>query len=115
MRGIDFEVDGKAYRLRFDFNALAALEGETGKSLDQLGELLAPAGGGVPRMTDLRLLFWAGLGAKGTKEAAGEIMADLTFALVSDLIMRAFIEAFPQIAAAVDSADAPGNGSGVTA
>lgn len=97
MKGIAFEVGGVSYKLRFDFNALCALESETGKSIDGVGELLQPVGGGAPRMTDLRLLFWAGLGGEITKAAAGDIMSELGFEGSVNLITTAFVEAFPQI------------------
>jgi hypothetical protein len=114
MQGIQFEACGKSLRLRFDFNALAALEDETGLSIDQVGQLLQPEDGSAPRVKNLRLLFWAGLGAKCTKDEAGEIMSDLGFQGAADLIVRAFVAAFPEIADAVTEA-APGNGQGAAA
>lgn len=120
MKGITFEAGDKTHVLRFDINALCVLEDETGKGVDQIGGLLAPQGGASPRVKDLRLLFWAGLGGgqkEGiTREQAGVVMSELGYHEAGALMMRAFVDAFPQIADAVTEAkDDGGNVEGAAA
>lgn len=115
MQGVIFEASGVSRTLRFDFNALCALESETGKTIDQVGELLQPAGGGAPRVTDLRLLFWAGLGGRMTKEEAGDIMSDLGFVQAAALIASAFNAAFPEMGDLGGDEAASGNAVGTAA
>ena len=114
MKGITFEAGGKVQTLRFDINALCALEDETGLGLDQVGLLLQPADGTPPRLKNLRLMFWAGLGGDMPKAAAGAIMSHLGVQAAADLIVRAFVDAFPEAAAAPEG-DAAGNGAGAAA
>jgi hypothetical protein len=55
MRYVEFEVDGKVKKLRFDFNAIADLEQQAGAGV---GSLFSEERVGYHT---IRLLFWAGL------------------------------------------------------
>jgi len=50
-----FESLGKSFELRFNFNALAALEDTMGQSITSFGENWQPG------FRDLRAMLWAGL------------------------------------------------------
>lgn len=104
MRGLSFEAAGKTYLLRFDINALCRLEDKTGKNIDAVADMLQPKDG-IPRMRDLRLMFWAGLGGKMTEEKAGDILSDLGLERGSQLLGQAFEAAFPQIGDAAATGD----------
>jgi hypothetical protein len=54
---VGIELGGKRRALRYDFNALVALEEELKISIQDLGSLL----GGSVRLKDLRAILWAGL------------------------------------------------------
>ena len=92
---VNIELGGKTRQLRYDFNALVALEDELNISIQDIGKLL----GGAVKLRDLRAILWAGLihdDATLTPKAVGAMingvkeMADLGKAI------RAAIEAaFP--------------------
>lgn len=54
---VDIELGGKTRQLRYDFNALVALEDELKISVMDLGSLLS----GAVKLKDLRAILWAGL------------------------------------------------------
>jgi hypothetical protein len=107
-RGVTFEAGGKSHLLRFDVNALCRIEEATGEDIQAAAARLSPAGG-QPKLTDLRLLFWAGLGAGITREDAGLIMDDVGFDRIGEMIGQAFAMAFPDAPAGASDA---GNGAG---
>lgn len=53
-----FEADGQTWRLRFDFNAMADFEAETGKNALQALEGMET---GTASAQDIRALVWAAL------------------------------------------------------
>jgi hypothetical protein len=53
-----FEVDGKTYRVRFDWNAAAEYEDASGKNI---GDALLAIGGETLSAKSLRAMLWAGL------------------------------------------------------
>jgi len=53
-----FEVDGKTWRLRFDWNTLADFEQASGKVATTVIDAM---GDGTGTMTDVRAMFWAAL------------------------------------------------------
>jgi hypothetical protein len=54
---VNIELGGKTRQLRYDFNALVALEDELKISVMDLGALLS----GAVKLKDLRAILWAGL------------------------------------------------------
>lgn len=62
-RGIvDIDVDGQTYKLRFDANAMCELESRADMSMSEfLAKLDKAARDKTLRMSDVRLLMWAGL------------------------------------------------------
>jgi hypothetical protein len=59
---ISFKVDNTTYKMHFTANALCELEDASKmSSVQYLQELEASASNGNLMMTDVRLLFWAGL------------------------------------------------------
>lgn len=89
------EVDaGGGFVLRFSTNALVSLEGETGKTFEQLaGELQAsPSAGLVARM------FTAALyrdGRRATGEEAAQALDLLSLKQAGELVGKALAAAFP--------------------
>lgn len=53
-----FEAEGRTWRLRFDFNAMADFEAEAGKGAFDVLEAMQT---GKAKATEIRLLFWATL------------------------------------------------------
>lgn len=70
----EFTVEGRTYRLRFDWNAAVEFETATGRAIsDVLADLAAQR----VSATALRGLLWAGLRSSEPKlslEAAGEVL-----------------------------------------
>jgi hypothetical protein len=95
-RGVEFEAGGTRHTLRFDVNALCALEAEFGCTVEDVAKRLSPEQG-MPRMTDIRAAFRAGLGVEGmTHVQAGEIMSEVGIHAAAQLIGEALGLAFPQ-------------------
>ena len=78
---VGFEVEGRAYTMVLDFNALCELE-EQGIQLDTL------SGGGLKV---LRAVFWAGLLARHevSLKEAGDLIAALTLPKATEVITKA--------------------------
>ena len=111
-RGISFEAGGRSLQLRFDVNALCRVEEATGKPFDEAAALLSPASGS-PRMSDVRKIFWAGLGGDLTYDQAGVVISDIGLERAGELIGKAFELAFPE--AAKQAGGVSGNGTGTAA
>lgn len=54
-----FQADGKTWRLRFDFNAMADFEAETGKRIFDVLEGMEEGAAKSASASDVRALFWA--------------------------------------------------------
>jgi hypothetical protein len=70
--------DGKPRQLRYDWNALEALEETAGISLDSLQRVMSDP---KQRMRNLRLILWAGLIHEDetlTPKTVGQLMTPLT-------------------------------------
>lgn len=93
MKHVEFEVDGKVKRLRYDFNALADLEEQAGAGVAKLfrEDMIG--------FHTIRLLFWAGLRWEDhglTMQRAGMIVKQLleeghTFEQLTDYVSRALM------------------------
>lgn len=99
---VNFEANGKQWRLRFDMNALVRAEESLGKPVASA----FPADGTMPGFLALRKLFWAGMGGKLTPDAVGDIMTEVGLTEAFRLVSEALFAAFP---AAKPGEDAPGN------
>lgn len=94
IRKIAFESEGKTHHLRFDINALAALEERTGQPAV---DLFASFGDGqAVRFSLLRTIFACGLGDIRDTDA-GDIMSGIEGGMeaVVGLITQAIEAAFP--------------------
>lgn len=91
MRG-EAQIEGTKWRLKYDFNALVAVEEVTEKPL---AEVLSGAGQGFALGT-LRALVWAGLRGDGvTLEQAGDIISDAGLMPVQAALEQALTAAMP--------------------
>lgn len=89
---VDFEADGKRWVLRFDFNALCALEEGLGVDLASLG-----APGQAVRAATLRTMVRVGLAhhhGELSDLAAGDIVQAVGLAAMTELVAQAFTAAF---------------------
>lgn len=95
-RGVEFEAGETRHCLRFDVNALCELETEFGGTVEDVARRLSPEGG-MPRVTDIRAAFRAGLGIEGmTDRQAGDVMAEVGIPRAAQLIGEALALAFPE-------------------
>jgi hypothetical protein len=101
MRGVTLEAKGRSYVLRFTTNAICKAETEADRAIGEIAAGLSA--GETARLSDLRLLIWAGIG-NITKDAAGEIIDELGMAVIGAAVSDALRQAFP-----VDDGE-PGNG-----
>lgn len=94
-KAVPFEAGGVEYSLRYSMNAMVAYQEQFNESLlDGLTELEANS----TDMVRLRGAFWAGLyGQEVSKDQAGDIMDDLSFERVFELIREAAEAAFPPV------------------
>lgn len=81
-RGIcDIDVGGAALRLHFTANAMCELEDKANKGfLEFMADFQAASEAGKMRLSDVRLMFWAGLiehQPETTIKDAGRIITDL--------------------------------------
>lgn len=94
IKSIQIDLGGRSRSLRYDFNALCALESEMAISLADLGTILT----GSVKLTDLRAIVWAGLKHEDkalTPEATGELLDISKIAEVADKVREAFEASFP--------------------
>lgn len=93
----EFEVEGRTYRLRYDWNAAVEFEAATGRAIsDVLADLAAQR----VSATALRGLLWAGLRCsepKLTLEAVGEILDRLGRRAAIQLCGSALRFYFPEL------------------
>lgn len=90
---VRFEADGTPYTLRFDFNALCALEAELG------GDIASLAAGGAAKAATLRTMVRIGLARHHgdmTDAQAGDVIDGVGLAAMTDFVGRAFEAAFPE-------------------
>ena len=93
IKSIPIQLD-KQRHLRFDFNALCALEDELGLSIAKLGNILAGSVG----LKDLRAIVWAGLIHEDESlsvKDVGNFLELGEMAEIADKIRQAFEIAFP--------------------
>lgn len=92
-----FDAGGQQWRLVYSFNALCALEEQTGRGFVELAAKLAdPA---KVRLADIRAVLWAGLienHAVVTLKQAGEIIGEIGIGKGLELFNRAVTLAFPE-------------------
>ena len=88
-------ADGDTRILVLDINALCVIEGETGLTVDRLGEALAER----PSMTLIRTVFWACLKGREpgvTIEDAGALMSAIGLAEITATLTKLFTAAMPK-------------------
>lgn len=88
---VDIEVGGFSRRLRFDFNAIAALEEATGKTISEIGD--------NPGAREIRAMLWAGLLhelPKLTINQAGDMIDFEKIGYIGEKIQEAFALAMGQ-------------------
>lgn len=84
-------ADGKERSLRYDFNALIAIEERLGISLDTLQELMAGPG---RKLSAIRDLLWAGLVHEDkalTVEAVGALVDTAELSALAETIGKALM------------------------
>ncbi len=94
---VGFEIDGKAWTLRFTANALCELETAYDLPIQQVIAKLQGEAGSV-RVGDLRQFFLAGLRDQHPEVTivdAGRMMSDMGLPAAGELIGRAVTLAFP--------------------
>lgn len=92
---VDFEVDGKSYKLVYTANSLCDLEDQLNISVVDIGSLL---GSGI-RMKTIRAFMWAGLlehHPETTIKQAGNIVQALTVAKAIDLVGKSIQLSFTE-------------------
>lgn len=96
MRGaVSFRAMSRDFTLRFTTNALCRVEEITGRGF---ADLAAGLGTGF-RITDLRVLFYAGANLSSIEEA-GDVIDDIGFQASGELVGKAIAAAFPETEAA---------------
>lgn len=87
---VPIEAGGRDLELRFTTNALCRIEEKTGRAF---GEIAAGLSGNV-RISDLRVMFWAGANLASLDEA-GEVIDGLGIKHAVELMGEAIKAAFP--------------------
>lgn len=90
--GVSFNSEAGNFVLRYNTNALCRIEDETGKPVSEILETMQDA----PSIKMMRTIFGAGLSPAQSPEDVGDLIDELTFAEVSNLVERAFKLAFPE-------------------
>ena len=99
---IEFEAGGVTRQLRYGMNAMARFQDVTGQTfLSALDKFQTDP----TDMRTMRAIFWAGLG-NVTVEEAGDLIDEVGFQDVAEMIRQAITAAFPQ----AGEAEASGNG-----
>lgn len=88
-QSIPIELGGKTRNLRYDFNALVALEDKLGVPISKIGEVLT----GSVSVKNLRTLIWAGLIHEDRGLTQKKVGEWIDFSMLSDVIVK-FTEAF---------------------
>lgn len=94
---VSFDVAGKTYTLSYSINALCELEEAADLSVNQVAALFDKPD--RIRLTQARLLFWAGLRdhhPEVTVIEAGALMNDFGVIDALGLVAQAFASAFPE-------------------
>ena len=113
-QGVEFEVAGKTYGLRFTSNALFKLEEKSGRSVP---EMLVAFNEGRCGVRDIQLMFWAALeghrlkskprSSPYTVEEAGDIIDDAGgFREVADLLTTAITQGLQRSAGKTEGEEA---------
>lgn len=95
-QSVPIELGGKTRHLRYDFNALVALEDVLGIPISDIGNIMA----GSVKLSDLRAIVWAGLLHEDkslTPEAVGDKLELSQIVYIGDKVREAFEAAFPDI------------------
>jgi len=95
-KSVPITLGGKTRHLRYDFNALVALEKELGLPISDIGNLAA----GSVSLSDLRAFIWASLLHENkdlTPEEVGEWLDFSVVGEIADKVSEAFTGAFPDI------------------
>lgn len=103
MVGVDFDVDGKIYTLRYGLNALCSLERQTGR---KALEIFRTLDGDHLEMQIFRAVVQAGLSQKMPEDAVGDLIDAVGFQKMADLLSQAVRLAFPDAAPGEASAEA---------
>lgn len=94
---VEFDAVGQRWRLVYSFNALCALEEQTGRGFAELSKSLAdPA---KVRLADIRAVLWAGLidnHPSVTIKQVGDIIGEIKATKAFELFNRALVLAFPE-------------------
>lgn len=110
---VEFEAGSDRYVLSYSFNALAEMEAALDRPLDEIMAMLLPSAGDQvksPRLTDLRVMFWAGLldhRPETTIEDAKRILSHMAPLDVGRLIGEAYARAMPQAETSGDDSRPP--------
>ena len=95
-KSIPIELGGKTRQLRYDFNALVALEDALDISISEIGKLMS----GSVRLKDLRSIVWAGLlhdNEEVTEKEVGGWLELSVLGDVADKVGQAINIAFPDV------------------
>lgn len=88
---VAFEAAGQSWSLRFSTNALCTLENDLDLGIGEIVETMQTS----PRLSTLRAVLRAGLSQEIDQRRAGELIDELGFDRVRELISDAFALAFP--------------------
>jgi len=94
-QSIPVELGGTTKHLRYDFNALVALEDQLGIPISDIGNMMA----GSVKLGDLRSLIWAGLIHEDKSLTPADVGEWLDFGqlnYIADQVRVAFESAFPE-------------------
>ena len=95
-KSVPIELGGKTRHLRYDFNALVALEETLNIPISEIGKLMS----GSVKIKDLRSIFWAGLIHEDNGITANEVGEWLDFSIlgtIAEKVALAFEAAIPDI------------------
>lgn len=94
---VSFEADGKTWTMKIGTQAMCEIEGATGKTIGEVGNLLGNEK--TASMTLMRAVFWGALqhhhSGLSLKDAAG-LIDEIGGAEAGALIGKAFEAAFPK-------------------
>lgn len=94
-QSIPIELGGVTKHLRYDFNALVAMEEELGIPISDIGNMMA----GSVKLKDLRSFIWAGLIHEDKSLVPSDVGEWLEFSklnYIADKVRIAFEAAFPE-------------------
>lgn len=92
--GVNFTVERGHFKLKFGTNAMCKIEDLTSSPIGKLVDML---NGDNLSLTTMRTIFACGLIPETSEKDAGDIIDELTFQKVGELIGEAFTAAFPEV------------------